>query len=67
MQLSLPTKDTELSIDFMNLISGQKKIQGSMIGSHNDVIETLEFAEKHKVYPIIEEFPFEELPVAFSK
>ncbi len=41
-------------------------IKGSYIGSPKEVQEMLEFSAKNKVFPLCEEFDFEDFPKAFE-
>lgn len=49
------------------LISGQKSISGSPLGSPATVARMLNFAERHQFEPVIEVFPFEQVNEAIAK
>jgi alcohol/geraniol dehydrogenase (NADP+) len=49
------------------LISGQKSISGSPLGSPATVAKMLDFAARHKIEPIIETFKFDEINEAIER
>ncbi len=54
-------------ISFGNLIVAKGiKIIGSVIGSPTEVQEMLDFSTEHKIYPMCDEFDFEDMPKAFE-
>lgn len=67
IQVGLPSKNANLPLDFMDLILGQKAIEGSITGSCKDVNDMLGFAAKKKIYPIVEKVDFEDFPIAYQK
>lgn len=67
VQIGAPNTKSSLPLDFMNLILGQKRIEGSIIGSCTEVTQVLEFAAKHKIVPTVEKVNFEDFPKAFQK
>lgn len=51
----------------MDMVLGQKRLEGSIIGSHKEVCQVLEFSAKHKIVPTIEKVEFEDFPKAYQK
>jgi len=49
------------------LISGQKSISGSPLGSPATIAQMLEFTNRHNFEPMVEEFPFTQVNEAIAK
>jgi alcohol/geraniol dehydrogenase (NADP+) len=49
------------------LVIGQKSISGSPLGSPATIAQMLEFTNRHKFEPIVEEFPFDRINEAIQK
>lgn len=56
-----------VSSQFFPLIVGQKSISGSPLGSPATVAQMLDFAVRHRVEPVTETFPFEQVNDAMEK
>ncbi|MDX2243434.1 MAG: NAD(P)-dependent alcohol dehydrogenase [Leptolyngbyaceae cyanobacterium bins.302] len=56
-----------LSTSLMPLILGQRSISGSPTGSPTVMARMLDFAARHDVAPVVEEFPFEQVNEAMEK
>lgn len=56
-----------LSTPLMPLILSQRSISGSPLGSPTTVSKMLDFAARHQIAPIVEEFPFEQVNEAMEK
>jgi uncharacterized zinc-type alcohol dehydrogenase-like protein len=48
------------------LISSEKSIGGSPIGSPAEILKMLDFCNRHSLEPIIEEFPFSRISEALA-
>jgi len=57
---------TEVKLPMMELIMGQKRVVGVAAGSTTTTKEMLKFAALHKIYPQIEQFPFEKINEAIE-
>ncbi|KAM3131224.1 hypothetical protein pb186bvf_016682 [Paramecium bursaria] len=60
-------RKTTLQIPFFELVVKQINIVGSLVGSKQENIEMLEFAAKHKIYPTVELFNFEDFGKAYDR
>ena len=67
IQVGAPEQGDNLKISPMALIVKQISIHGSIVGSHKETIEMLEFTAKHKVKVMCEHFKFEDFPKALEK
>lgn len=63
--LGVPTDPFQLPIG--SLVEGRKIVCGSNIGSRPVIEKMLAFAAKHKIRPLIEEYPMEEINAAIDK
>jgi uncharacterized zinc-type alcohol dehydrogenase-like protein len=50
-----------LDLAAFNLIGGQRAVSGSPVGSPAAIATMLEFAARHRIKPVIEEFPMEQV------
>ncbi|MDR2993071.1 MAG: NAD(P)-dependent alcohol dehydrogenase [Bacillus cereus] len=57
----LAVPETPIKINAGSLIMKAIALTGSAIGSIHELEHTLEFAAKHKVYPLIQEFPMSQV------
>ena len=66
--LVLVGSGTEKNYQFQNLdfIGAEKNIVGSFCGCSKDVKDCLEFSDKHKIYPKVELFNFNDIQKAFD-
>ncbi|MGJ8671841.1 NADPH-dependent aldehyde reductase Ahr [Rubritalea sp.] len=55
-----------LDIGAMGLIGQQRQISGSPVGAPQTIAEMLDFAKLHKIEPIVEEFPMENVNEAIQ-
>lgn len=65
--VALPHKDVVNTIDIGTFLFNQIRFEGSLIGSHKEIEEMLEFSNKNQVYPIVEHYAFEDFNKAFDK
>ena len=56
-----------LDIAAFGLISGQKSVSGTPVGSPIDIIKMLEFANRHNIEPVVEQFQLQEVNTAITK
>ena len=49
------------------LIMGQRSVSGSPVGSPVTIAKMLDFAARHKIKPIIEQYPFDQVNKAFDR
>ncbi|KRX00455.1 GroES (chaperonin 10)-like protein [Pseudocohnilembus persalinus] len=66
IQVGIPDSETNMIISPMQLVFNQISIDGSIVANKQATNECLEFAKKHAVYPICEQFPFDKFPEAFD-
>ena len=67
VQVGMPAVDDSLKLNVNSLVGNEVELIGSMIGPRKAINTMVEFCHKNDVYPIVEEFPFEEMPKAFEK
>ena len=68
IQIGIPKVDeAKIPIDFKDLVLSERRIVGSMVGPRQRIVEMLDFASKHKAFPICEFYDFEDFPKAFEK
>ena len=56
-----------LDLRVMPLIMGQRSISGSPVGSPASIAKMLDFIERHKIKPVIETFPFDQVNAAIAR
>ena len=56
-----------LGVSAFSVVIGERKLVGSLVGNRETTKEMLEFCVKNDVYPIVEEFKFEDFPKALDK
>ncbi|NRA19780.1 MAG: NAD(P)-dependent alcohol dehydrogenase [Oceanospirillaceae bacterium] len=56
-----------LDIGVFNLMSAQRSISGSPVGSPNTIETMLEFAALHKIEPVVEYFKFDQINEAIAR
>jgi uncharacterized zinc-type alcohol dehydrogenase-like protein len=56
-----------LDVSAFSLLTGQRSISGSPVGSPATIAKMLEFAARHKIKPIIEKFPLARVNEAFDR
>jgi len=67
IQVGMPAADDTLKVNINALAGSEIEIIGSVIGPRANIRDMVDFCNKNDVYPIVEEFPFEEMPKAFDK
>ncbi len=61
------TTEDEVTIDIRNFFYGQYNLLGSTLGSHEEFVEMVAFAEKHQIKPVLDRtFKMEEYKEAFE-
>lgn len=58
---------TGIKLDAFNLVLGERKLTGSLVGSRENIVEMLDFCVKNNVYPLVETFDFEDFPKALDR
>ncbi len=56
-----------LDINVFSLIGAQRCVSGSPVGSPASMVKMLDFAGRHKIRPIIEKYPFEDVNAAIAR
>lgn len=56
-----------LDVSVFNLMKGRKSISGSPVGSPKNIVKMLQFVKKHRTYPDVEIFSFNEINKAITK
>jgi uncharacterized zinc-type alcohol dehydrogenase-like protein len=56
-----------LDINVFSLLSGQRSVSGSPVGSPNTIKTMLEFTALHKIEPVVEYFGFDQINQAFDR
>lgn len=67
VQTGAPDVTETISLSPVGLVLNETHIVGSLVGSRADTNEMLEFCAKNEVYPLVEEFSFEDFPKALDK
>lgn len=67
VQVGAPDYTENVSFNPLSLVLLEQHIVGSLVGSRVDTYEMLEFCAKNNVYPLVEEFAFEDFPKALEK
>ena len=67
IQVGMPAYNDSLKLNINNIVANEIEIIGSVVGPRHPINKMVEFCHKNDVYPIVEEFPFEEMPKAFEK
>ena len=67
VQVGMPATNDYLKLNINGLVANEIEIIGSAVGSRQPIIKIVDFCNKNDVYPIVEEYTFEELPKAFEK
>ena len=63
----MPAANDSLKLNINGFVVNEVEICGSIVGPRQPIKKMVEFCHKNDVYPIVEEYPFEELPKAFDK
>ena len=67
IQVGVPHAAEKMVISFSSVVMKEVKIIGSLVGNREDIREMLEICAKDDIYPMVEEFSFEEFDVALDK
>jgi D-arabinose 1-dehydrogenase-like Zn-dependent alcohol dehydrogenase len=67
VQVGLPDVSEKVSFSINPIVINEIHIVGSCVASRADTNEMLELCAKESIYPLVEEFPFEEFDKAFEK
>ena len=67
IQVGMPSDNDFIKLNINNLVVNEIEVVGSVVGPRHSINEMIEFCHKNDVYPIVEEYPFEEMPRAFEK
>ena len=67
VQVGMPAAEDTLKLNVNALAGNEVEVIGSMIGPRKAINTMVDFCNKNDVYPIVEEYPFEEMPKAFDK
>jgi len=67
VQVGMPAKDDTMKINVNSFVGTEVELVGGVVGPRKNINQMVDFCHKNDVYPIVEEFPFEELPKAFDK
>ena len=67
IQVGLPAADLQLKFDILDLVTKQKSIVGSLVGSRNDVRKMLDFSAFHNIQPIVENYEWKDFPKAYNR
>jgi len=67
VQVGLPDFKEKITVSPLLLLVKEIKIVGSLVGSRNTIVEMLELCQKKDIYPIVEEFAFEDFDKALNR
>ena len=67
IQVGMPSDNDNLKININIFVVNEIEIIGSVVGPRHSINKMVDFCYKNDVYPIVEEYPFEEMPKAFEK
>lgn len=67
VQVGLPDAGINLQVSPEALITKEISLIGSLIGSRKNISEMLDICVKHDIYPVCEEFNFDEFPKALDR
>ena len=67
IQVGMPSDNDNLKININSFVVNEIEIIGSVVGPRHSINKMVDFCYKNDVYPIVEEYPFEEMPKAFEK
>ena len=59
--------ESTINISAASIVTAERKLVGSLVGSRQDIDEMLIFCRDNDVYPIIESFDFEDFPKALDR
>ena len=67
VQVGMPAATDNMKLNINAIVANEIEVVGSCVGPRQPINKMVEFCHKNDVYPIVEEFPFEEMPKAFDK
>ena len=68
IQLGLPPQKADcVKIDLLDLVSKEIQIIGSIVGTREVTNKMLKFCTENNIYPLVEEYSFEDFPKAFER
>ena len=67
VQVGMPSDNDNLKLNINQLVVNEIQVIGSIVGPRHSINKMLDFCNKNDVYPIVEEYQFEEMPKAFEK
>jgi len=67
VQLGLPDVNTTIKIYIGKVVFDETLIIGSLVGNKQSVGDMLEYSVKNNIYPICEQYEFEDFPKAWAK
>ena len=67
VQVGMPSDDDNLYLNINQLVINEIQVVGSSVGPRRSINKMIDFCNKNDVYPIVEEYQFEEMPKAFEK
>eukprot|EP00826_Nyctotherus_ovalis_P059918 TRINITY_DN8374_c0_g1_i3.p2 TRINITY_DN8374_c0_g1~~TRINITY_DN8374_c0_g1_i3.p2 ORF type:complete len:187 (-),score=58.27 TRINITY_DN8374_c0_g1_i3:16-576(-) len=67
VQVAAPEKDKGIKFNDLDLVVNQKIFTGSAVGSRTEVMETLNFSSEFGVYPVTENYKWDEFPKAYQR
>ena len=63
----MPSDADNLNLNINQLVVNEISVIGSNVGPRHSINKMIDFCNKNDIYPIVEEYQFEELPKAFEK
>lgn len=67
IQVGLPDQSALMTTSLGPIVINELQFIGSVVGSRGDINEMLELCAKENIYPMVEEFGFEQFPEALDK
>lgn len=67
VQVGFPDVSEKIEISPLYLVKNELKLVGSLVGSRNEIVEMLDYCNKNDIYPICEEFAFENFDKALDR
>ena len=67
VQVGMPAATDFLKLNINLLVVNAIDVVGSVVGQREPIKRMVDFWHKKDVFPIVEEYPFEEMPKAFEK
>lgn len=67
IQVGVPEVTQNMTFSFMTLVLNEVQVIGSLVGNREDIREMLDLCAKENIYPIVEEFGFENFDKALDR